>query len=103
MAESTVANGLLILCGCGHTKAEHNHHTDFCWVDGCVGCCEFIPDIKEWREAKERWDYEADLDEQMMAEAFHQEQQERKQQQLDNEYPSGSTDLGNRGGTVFCH
>ena len=99
MAKSTSVNDLSVLCGCGHAKAEHNHHVDFCRVEGCAGCCEFIPNIESWREAKNTWDYEAEIDDQMMAEAFHQERQER----LDNEYPSGSTDLGNRGGPTFSY
>lgn len=106
MAEAEVlvtGNSLVALCGCGHVKNEHNHHTNFCRVDGCIGCCEFIPNEKEWQRAKRRWDYESDLDKQIMAEAFHQEQQERRQRQFDNEYPSGSTDLGNHGGIVFCY
>ena len=91
------------LCGCGHPKTEHNHHTDGCRAEGCVGCCEFIPDIEKWREAKERWNCEAEIDEKMMAEAFHQERNEHRQRRLDNELPSGVTDLGNRGGTKFCY
>lgn len=87
----------LSVCGCGHEKREHNHQEDFCKVEGCIGCCEFIPDVKEWQKAKERWDYEADLDERIYAEIFA----ERRQRELDNDYPGGSTDYGNRGGMVF--
>ncbi len=45
------------VCGCGHEKALHNHQTDFCKVEGC-GCCLFISDVAEWKEAKARWDWE---------------------------------------------
>jgi len=86
------------MCGCTHEKQVHNHSTDFCKIEGCV-CQEFIPSEEEWKEAKERWDYESDIDERMLSEAFHQRDVARD----DNEYPSGSTDLGNRGGTTFCY
>ena len=99
----TIVNDLSVLCGCGHAKAEHNHHTDFCRMEDCVGCCEFISDSESWRAAKKTWDYETEIDERMMAEAFHQERNERRQRRLDNEYPSGSTDLGNRGGATFSY
>ena len=86
------------ICGCGHEKAAHNHQTDFCKVEGC-GCCQFISDVAEWKAAKARWDYESAEDDRAMDEVYRQEQSERE----DNELPSGSTDLGNRGGTTFCY
>ncbi len=86
------------VCGCGHEKAFHNHETDSCKVEGC-GCYEFIADVKEWQEAKARWDYEDAEDARMWDEVYRQEEQER----ADNEPPSGSTDLGNPGGTKFCY
>ncbi len=85
-------------CGCGHDETIHNHQTDACKADDC-GCCEFITDIQEWKNAKARWDWENAQDEGYEAEAFHQARLERE----DNEPPSGSTDLGNLGGTTFCY
>ena len=90
------------MCGCGHDRATHNHETDFCKVEDC-GCCEFISDIKEWREAKARWDYEDAEDARIDMELFWQENADRKARQEDNDPSSGSTDLGNRGGTTFCY
>lgn len=84
------------LCGCGHEKVLHNHQTDFCKVEGC-GCCSFISDVAEWKEAKARWDWEDAEEAKMWNEVYRLEQQER----IDNEPPSGSTDLDNRGGTTF--
>jgi len=85
-------------CGCTHEKELHNHGTDFCKVEGC-GCCEFITNTEEWKEAKARWDWEAKEEDRMWEEVYAQEEQERK----DNEPPSGWTDLGNPGGTKFCY
>jgi len=86
------------ICGCKHSKADHNHETDFCKIEGC-GCQEFIVDENEWKEAKERWTYEAIEDERLESEAFHQEILEQE----DNEFPSDWTDLDNPGGTKFCY
>jgi hypothetical protein len=79
-------------CGCTHEKELHNHGTDFCKVEGCW-CHEFISDIKEWKKAKFRWDWEDAEDSRLENEAFTQ----------DNDESSGWTDLGNRGGTTFCY
>ena len=89
---------MMTICGCGHDPVAHSHQTDACNVENC-GCCEFIADPAAWKEAKARWDWEDAEDARMWDEVYRQEEQERE----DNEPPSGSTDLGNRGGTTFCY
>ncbi len=86
------------ICGCTHDNAQHYHQIGSCMVEGC-GCQEFIEDREKWQEEKERWVWESAEDERLLSEAFHQEQMERE----DNEPPSGSTNLGNPGGTTFCY
>ena len=51
------------------------------------------------KESEARRDYEDAEDARIWDEVYRQEEQERE----DNEPPSGSTDLGNRGGTTFCY
>ena len=55
------------------------------------------PDLYQDEEAREVY-YDAE-DERLWQEAFDQELAEKE----DNKSPSGSTDLGNRGGTTFNH
>ena len=55
---------------------------------GCIGEC---------------FCYESKLEEQILLELWHNENTEREAEEEDNEPPSGSTDLGNRGGTTFCY
>ena len=90
------------LCGCGHERADHNHGTDSCRFGDC-GCCEFITDVERWKDEKARWDWEGTEDERILHKLFLEEHAARETEREDNEPPSGSTDLGNRGGTTFCH
>ena len=87
-----------MVCGCTHEQELHDQEEYECKVKGC-GCCQFITDVEEWKRMKERWDWEDAEDNRMWAEVRRQEQAERE----DNEPPSGSTDLGNPGGTKFCY
>jgi len=91
-----------MVCGCTHEQELHKHQTDSCKVEGC-GCCQFILDIEEWKKAKARWDYEDAEDTRILDDMYRQGEAEAEQIREDNEPLSGSTDLGNRGGTEFCY
>ena len=84
------------LCACTHLTTAHKHGTHECQVPEC-GCQYVITDPEEWKLAKERWDWEDAEDERCWTEVYAQQDAERQ----DSEYPSGSTDLGNKGGTTF--
>jgi hypothetical protein len=86
-----------MICGCTHEKELHSHGTDFCKVEGC-DCDIFISDIQKWKEEKARRDWEDAQDARIWDEVYAQEDVER----ADNDDSSGSTDLGNPGGTTFC-
>jgi hypothetical protein len=60
--------------------------------------CDDCTDPALYADDEDRQAWEDAEDNRLWTEAFHQEQLE----QADNDESSGSTDLGNRGGTTFC-
>jgi hypothetical protein len=90
------------ICGCGHSMVDHDHQRDFCTIESCH-CHEFIADVEKWKAEIGRWEYEDAQDDKDDWEIFLQENDEREFRRQDNEEPSGTTDLGNRGGTTFCY
>jgi len=88
------------VCGSGHGIADHDEQCNFCKIESCH-CHEFTPDVEEWKKKIDQWEQEDAQDDKDDWEIFLQENDEREFRRQDNEEPSGTTDLGNRGGTTF--